>query len=119
MLYFYGEELVPLLGEGLHVLGEFLELLLEHFFEDALNLPRREAEIATVWGGTVALLFFAWVALRKTGLWMRQALHRSAQWQAHQSQTLRERYESVSDLNKFLVSVALALVTWLLFYLLA
>ncbi|TAN53253.1 MAG: hypothetical protein EPN21_01815 [Methylococcaceae bacterium] len=62
MLYFGGEMLPHLLEQGTHLLLESLEMLIEEFYEHVLHLPRREAEIVTVWSGAImGLSLLYWV----------------------------------------------------------
>ena len=117
VVYFYGEELLPYIGEGLHVLGEFLELMLEHFFEDTLGMQRRGAEIVTVWAGLMIGAFMLWLIARGFGRWTGRLVRKSVAWEQRQAHSLKDWYDSVSDWHKFLASVALTLLAWLFFYL--
>lgn len=116
-LFFYGEGLLPVIGEGLHLFGEFLELMLEHFFEDTLGLHRREAEIVTVWTGLIIILFLSWLMVRGLARWVRRVLSASLEWEQRTARGLKDWYGSVSDWHKFLASVVLTLLAWLFFYL--
>jgi len=116
-LYLYGEELLPVVGDGLHVLGEFLELMLENFFEGTLGMHRRGAEIITVWVGLVVGVFVFWLIARGFGRWTKRAVKKSVEWEQRQARDLKDWYDSVSDWHKFLASVVLTLLAWLLFYL--
>lgn len=117
ILYFYGEELLPYVGEGLHVLGEFLELMLEHFFEDTLGFHRRGAEIITVWTGLMIGMFLLWLVVRGLSRLTKRAVRRSVEWEQRQARSVKDWYDSVSDWHKFLASVVLTLLAWLFFYL--
>lgn len=116
-LYLYGEELLPVVGEGLHVLGEFLELMLENFFEGTLGMHRRGAEIVTVWVGLVVGLFLFWLICRGFSRLTMRAVQKSVEWEQRQARSLKDWYDSVSDWNKFLASVVLTLLAWLFYYL--
>lgn len=117
VLYLYGEELLPVVGEGLHVLGEFLELMLENFFEGTLGMHRRGAEIVTVWVGLVIGLFIFWVIARGLARWTGRAVQKSVEWEQRQARSVKDWYDAVSDWHKFLASVVLTLLAWLFFYL--
>lgn len=108
---------MPLIGEGLHVLGEFLELMLENFFEDTLGLHRREAEIMTVWAGSLIGLFVLWLMVKGMARWTKRAVQRSVEWEQRQARSVKDWYDSISDWHKFLASVVLTLLAWLFFYL--
>lgn len=61
LFYFASDILVHLLEEGTHVLLEALEMLVEEFYEHVLHMHRRQAEIFTVWTGSLialTLLYF-------------------------------------------------------------
>ena len=116
-LYLYGEELLPIVGEGLHVLGEFLELMLENFFEGTLGMHRRGAEIITVWVGLFLGLFLVWLIGRGLARLTKRAVLKSIVWEQRKARSLKDWYDSVSDWHKFLASVVLTLLAWLFFYL--
>jgi hypothetical protein len=64
-LLLYGDILLPLLGHGLHVLIEVLELSFEHFVEWAFGLAGHQAQMVTGWTGFLLAAYLAVKLLRK------------------------------------------------------
>lgn len=53
-----------MLEEGTHIVLEFLELMIEEFYEHVLHMPRRQAEVFTVWSGALIGLALLLATLR-------------------------------------------------------
>jgi hypothetical protein len=62
---YYGAEIwLHMLEEGTHIVLEFLELMIEEFYEHVLHMPRRQAEVFTVWSGALIGLALLLATLR-------------------------------------------------------
>ncbi|HWP01526.1 MAG TPA: hypothetical protein VNL74_13040 [Methylococcus sp.] len=65
LLIGFGDTLLPLVGHGLHVLVEIIELALEHLLEAAFGLSPRQAQTVLAWGGLMIVLFLSVHFIRK------------------------------------------------------
>jgi hypothetical protein len=65
LLIGFGDTLLPLVGHGLHVLIEIIELTLEHLLEAAFGLSPRQAQTVLAWGGLMVVLFLSVQFIRK------------------------------------------------------
>jgi len=72
VLLAFGGTLLPLLGHGLILCLEVLELLVEHLIESVFAVSPRTAQIITAWTGLFALLFI----LLKVGKWLGNGIQR-------------------------------------------
>lgn len=80
MVYLGGEMLPHLLEQGTHLLLESLEMLVEEFYEHVLHLPRREAEIVTVWSGAIMGLSLLYWGIRALVRRIIRAYFATRQW---------------------------------------
>lgn len=117
VLVFYGEELLPVLGDGLRLFLEFLELIVDKFFEGTIGLHHRESQMLTAWTGVIVALLLTWIFMRGFTRWTRRAVRASVAWEQRKTGELKAWYNSVSDLHKVLAATVIALLGWLLFYL--
>jgi hypothetical protein len=117
VLVFYGEELLPVLWNGLHLFLEFLELMVDKFFEGTIGLHHRESQMLTVWTGVIFALLLTWIFMRGFTRWAQRAARASVSWEQRKAGELKAWYNSVSDLHKVLAATVIALLGWLLFYL--
>lgn len=62
--YFGADLWLHLLEEGTHLLLESLEMLIEEFYEHVLHMPRRQAEVFTVWSGALLGLALLYAIVR-------------------------------------------------------
>jgi hypothetical protein len=82
-LILFGDTLLPLIGHGLHVMIEVIELTLEHFLEWAFDLSPRQAQVAIAWSGLALALYLTVILLRKAYRAARRAFFAAqARWRA-------------------------------------
>lgn len=78
---YYGADIwLHMLEEGTHILLESLELLIEEFYEHVLHMPRRQAEVFTVWSGTLIGLALLTAILRAIFKRIVRAYRATARW---------------------------------------
>lgn len=81
VLVLFGDILLPLLLEGLHVLMEFVELGLERLLEHAFGLTPRKAQMVIAYSALVLLAYGSVVLARKTyAAWLRLSAASVAFW---------------------------------------
>lgn len=62
VLILFWDTLLPLLGEVLHVLVEFVEVMLERFLEKIFHWTPRQAQTLIAWSGLALLVYgVAWL----------------------------------------------------------
>ena len=65
VLILFGDSLLPLLGDGLHLLLEVIESSLEHSLESSFGLTPRQAQISIAWTGLALVVWLSWYLSRK------------------------------------------------------
>lgn len=64
-LWLFSDTLLPLIGEGLHLLIEVVELAFEHLLEWAFGLSRRTAQMVTFWTGFLLISYALFRLVRR------------------------------------------------------
>lgn len=74
-LWFFGDTLLPLIGHGLHLLIEVVELAFEHLLEWVFGLSRRAAQAITFWTGFILIVYGSFRLLRRAYTELQRAWH--------------------------------------------
>ena len=98
LLSLFGHGLI-LLGHGLHILYEIIELMAGHFLEWAFHLSKRQAEITFFWSSLAIALYLSWYLSRKAHVAARRAYS-----------TVRERRRAMAESAKIATWIRIALI---------
>lgn len=83
VLLVFWDSLLPLLGEGLHLLVEVVEVALEHLLEKLFHLTPRQAQTILAWSALGLCLYgIAWLSRKVYALALAAFLALKACWAA-------------------------------------
>lgn len=112
---YYGAEIwLHMLEEGTHVVLEFLELMIEEFYEHVLHMPRRQAEVFTVWSGTILGLALLLAVIRAIVRRIVRAYLAGARWCAGSYAALLAWWRTLSVGDVAILAIAGMVIAFML-----
>lgn len=112
-LVFWGESVLELLAEGLEIVLETLELLMERFLEAVLSLTPHEAQVVTAWLGFGIFALLLIFGLRKLTRWWEDLNVNPPAWWGEEKERLAAMRSSLGWPLVLIVLVALLILVYM------